>query len=541
MSDAISQWRQALGDKNVETDGAVLDRYARTTQDHGTRPLCILYPHSTADVQAIVRIASDRGVVVYPISRGKNWGYGDACAPTPGAAIVDFSRMARILEVNARLGYAVIEPGVSQGQLCEYLRENHPDLSADCTGAGPDASLTGNTLDRGFGHTRYGDHFLTTCGMEIVLADGRVLDTGFGHYANARAGRVYRYGVGPFLDGLFAQSNFGIVTKIGLWLMPKPEAFCFFFIKVVSHDNLFPLIERLRPLRMSGVLQSAVHIGNDLRVLSGTRRYPWKEVDFKTPLPEDVRRAMCRASGIGAWNVGGGLTGPAAHVRASKRILRKAVGDLGKAIFVDDPKLALGEFAARCLNAVGLGSRLRRQLEALRPNYGLLKGIPTPEPLLGAQWRLRRVLATAAHDPLDSGCGLMWISPVLPATGDDAATLLGIAGPIFEQYGFELLLTFTLINERAMIAIMNVAFDKSVHDEEARAIACYDALVDAVIAAGYLPYRVGPRGMAKLRQGHDVFWDVAGRLKEAVDPKDIIARGRYVAPLQQRDETEGDA
>ena len=122
---------------------------------------------------------------VYPISCGKNWGYGDACAPAAGSAILDLGRMNRILEVNRELAYCVIEPGVTQGQLFNYLRDNKTGLWMDATAAGPESSLVGNTADRGFGHTRYGDHFLTCSGMEIVLADGRVLNTGFGHFRMA--------------------------------------------------------------------------------------------------------------------------------------------------------------------------------------------------------------------------------------------------------------------------------------------------------------------------------------------------------------------
>ena len=528
---AIHEWIEAIGAANVLADDVTLERYARTTQDQGTRPMCVLYPRSTADVRAVVRIAAAHGVVVYPISRGQNWGYGDACAPTPGAAIIDLSRMNRIIEVNTELAYAVIEPGVTQQQLYDYLREHKTGLWPDSTGAGHDASLVGNTLDRGFGHTRYGDHFLSACGMEIVLADGRVLNTGFGHYPNARAARVYRYGVGPFLDGVFCQSNFGIVTQIGIWLMPEPEAFAFFFIKVDRDENLLPLIDCLRPLRMNGLLQSAVHIGNDLRILSATGRYPWKEAGNQTPLPEAVRLRLREAGGVGAWNVGGSLTGTKAHVRASRTALRRAVGSLGKVVFVNDAKLALGEFAARCLRAVGLGKRLQAQLQALRHNYGLLKGIPTDEPLLGAQWRLRHPPEGAPVSPLDAGCGLMWISPVLPMTGHDAATLLRIAGPILTQFGFDLLITFTLITERAMIAILNVAFDKAESSETNRARYCYDALTDALIAGGYIPYRVGLHGMSKIRQDGDVFWEVATQIKRTLDPNDIIARGRYVPPL----------
>lgn len=527
----VEQLRAALGAANVADDEETLDKYGRTTFDHAPRPGVVVWPGSTGDVQAAVRIAGEHGVVVYPISRGKNWGYGDACAPTAGAAILDLSRMNRILEVNVELGYALIEAGVSQQQLHDYLREHKIPLWLDCTGAGGDSSLVGNTLDHGFGHTRYGDHFLTACGMEIVLADGRVLNTGYGHYANARTCCVYPYGAGPYIDGLFCQSNYGIVTRIAVWLMPEPEAFCFFFIKLESDEKLPVLIDRLRELRMAGLLQSAVHIGNDLRVLSGAGRYPWEAAGGKTPLPDDVRARLRRDSGIGAWNAAGSVTGTAGHVRASRAALRKAGRGVGKLVFVDDRKLALGEFAAKCLGRLGLGGRMRRQLESLKPNYGLLKGIPTDEPLLGAQWRLRRP-PEGVCDPLEAGCGLMWVSPVLPATGHDAADFLDVIRPIYGKYGFETLVTFTLITERAVIAITNVAFDKAEAEETARAKACYEELMDAIMCTGYYPYRVSLAGMHKLRDKNDTFWQVAEDIKRALDPEDIISRGRYVPPLE---------
>src|SRR5262245_8037734 len=104
---AIAAWRAALGDESVANDTATIDRYSRTTQASATRPGCVLYPKSTAEVQQIVRVASEQGVVLYPISCGKNWGYGDACAPVDGAAVVDLGRMNRILEVHTDLAYCV--------------------------------------------------------------------------------------------------------------------------------------------------------------------------------------------------------------------------------------------------------------------------------------------------------------------------------------------------------------------------------------------------------------------------------------------------
>ncbi|HPX39810.1 MAG TPA: FAD-binding oxidoreductase [Candidatus Hydrogenedentes bacterium] len=533
---AVEAWTRLLGEANVRTDDETIARYARTTQDAAPRPGCVVFPESTEQVQEVVRIAGRHGVVVYPISRGRNWGYGDACAPTPGAAIVDLSRMNTILEVNTELAYAVIQPGVSQGQLYAHLAGHKTGLWMDSTGAGPESSLVGNTLDRGFGHTRYGDHFETCCGMEVVLADGRVLDTGFGHFANAKAGRVYRYGVGPFFDGLFCQSNFGIVTKIGLWLMPRPEDFCFFFCTVKEDAGLERLIDALRPFRLRRMLDSAIHIGNDLRVLSSRIHYPWEAAGQAGALPKRFRQQLRQTHGIGEWSVGGALTGTRGHVRDMRRLLRRTLGPLGKLIFVDDAKLALGERVARVAERFGI-SKLSEQLASLRPVYAQMKGAPADESVHGTQWRLRHPPdhATDPRDPLETGCGLMWFSPVVPMTGRDARRVLDLVKPVLAEHDFDLLATFTLLNERSMIGILNVAFDKSVPDEVARAMACYDAAMKALIDDGYVPYRTGLRGMDKIRDEDDVFWQVAREIKQTLDPGDIIARGRYVPPLKGQD------
>ena len=69
-------------------------------------------------------------------------------------------------------------PGVTQEQLFSFLKERNSKLWMDSTGASPRCSLIGNTMERGFGHTPYGDHFAHTCGLEVVLPDGEVIETG---------------------------------------------------------------------------------------------------------------------------------------------------------------------------------------------------------------------------------------------------------------------------------------------------------------------------------------------------------------------------
>ena len=243
---------------------------------------------------------------------------------------------------------------------------------------------------------------------------------------------------------------------------------------------------------------------------------------------------MRRERGIGTWSAAGALVGTREQVRGLRRRVKAALRPLGKVVFVNDAKLAWGEWAAEILERLGI-RRISEQLASLRPVYGQLKGVPVPEPLHGVQWRLRQPpehpeTEPDSTDPVGCGCGLLWVSPVLPLTGRDAHRVMAIAEPIFTRHGFELPATFTMINERAMIGILNVAFDKSEEDEGARATACYDEAMAALIAEGYIPYRTGLRGMSKIRGNGDTFWEVVSEIKEALDPSDIIARGRYVPP-----------
>ncbi|MCC5828859.1 MAG: FAD-dependent oxidoreductase [Phycisphaeraceae bacterium] len=511
----------------VCTDPAALDSASRSTSATPCSPLAVLYPATTEEVQAVVRIAARFAVPLHPVSTGKNWGYGDACPPGSGQVLVDLKRMERIREVNRELGYVVIEPGVTQGALYDYLRREAPDLWMDCTGAGLSAGVVGNALDRGFGHTRCGDHMAGSCGMEIVLGDGRLLRTGFGQYPDARADRVYPYGTGPMLDGLFSQSNFGIVTALGVWVMRRPEAFSGFFFSALDEADVGELIERLRPLRMMGLLQSAIHIANDVRTFSARTRYPWARANGLTPLPAEIRASMRAEHGIGAWNGCGGIYGTPRTVRATRREVKRALKGF-RLHFVDDRRLKLARKVARVLGVLGINRRLGPMLDILEPVYGLLKGIPSDEPLAGTGWRVRTDAPPQALDPLDSHAGFMWASPVIPSTRAAAADLLNLIEPIYARHGFEPLITFTMINERAMIAVTNLSFDQRQVEEAQHATACYHELIQSLIRHGFIPYRSGLTGYGALREaGSPVFWSIADQIKTIMDPRHIFSPGRY--------------
>ncbi|MDB5960789.1 MAG: FAD-linked oxidase, partial [Massilia sp.] len=522
--------------------------------DAGTRPLAVVRPATRSEVIAVMALAARHEVAVYPLSTGKNWGYGDACAVGAGQLIVELARMNRIVKVDPELAYAVIEPGVTQGQLSEFLRENKIDLWCDCTGAGPDTSLIGNILERGFGHSPYGNRVQHIACMQIVLAGGELLSTGFGHYPQSQVSHLFSAGVGPMLDGLFTQSNLGVVVELGIWLMP---AACVsqFIATVGRHQDLGALIEALRPLRLDGTLRSVVHIGNDLRVLSGGATFPFATEPAaaarsgeapSSRLSERARRMLIEKSGAQAWTVSGCLYGSVAQVKAGRAAVGRALRGAGaRTTFVDQGSLDAGAWAARVLGklvgTLGLGAGLHNALLAKlalgRALLAMARGVPNGRFLAGAYWRRRAGLPEGfpqhANPALD-GCGLFWVSPILPMRGADALALHALVAPIYAAHGFDLFITVSLINERALCAVLTVAFDRDDAAEAARARDCQRALFDAVMAAGYMPYRVGIESMGELDPHGDVFWKVAARIKAALDPQGLIAPGRYEPAAARR-------
>ncbi len=529
---ALAAWTELLGPAHVLAEPAMLARYGATTLPAADRPVAALRPDTRDSVAAVVRIAGKHKVPLYPVSTGRNWGYGDACPPTPGQVIVDLSRMNRIVEVDPRLAYAVIEPGVTQGQLAGFLEEKRTGLRLDCTGAGPDVSIVGNVLERGFGHTAYGNRFQHVCGLEIVLADGNVLRTGFGHYENARAARVFPYGIGPALDGLFTQSNFGIVTQLGVWLMPKPRRSELFFCQIRDHADLAPAVDALRGLRLDGTLRSIVHIGNDMRLLSSRPARGGGE--GQVPLTIAARQSLRNDERIAAWSMSGSLTGSGAQVRAARAAVRRALAGPGRRLlFLSERKLRIAEFATRLMGGARAG-RLRQLVATARAVADLNMGRPTGYFLSGAYWRRREGVPDsfpADLDPARDRCGLMWLSPVLPMTGKAALEFHSCIEPVYQAHGFHPLITLSTINERALGAVMTVAYDKEDPGDTERARDCYRALWDALAAAGFMPYRAGVQSMADLGRYSTGYWQITRRIKSALDPDGIIAPGRY-DPLQ---------
>lgn len=531
----LDELRLIVGENNIKIDSDLIANYSRSTLSQGTIPAAIVLPENKEEIVSLLKVAEKYKLHIHPISTGKNWGYSDACAPTDGQIILNLERMNKIIEVNSDLGYATIEPGVTQGQLYTFLMENNIPLWMDATGAGMNTSIIGNVLERGFGHSPYGDRYAHSSGYEIVLPTGEILNTGFGHYKNSKVTEIYKWGVGPAVDGLFTQSNLGIVTKMTLWLLPKPEKFKILFFSLKEESDITEFIEKVRPLKMDGTLKSVIHINNDLRMISTSQRFPFEEVNSNTHLPKNIRLELTKKNNLGFWSGTAGFYGSHKQVHADIAKVKKVFHNYKGFkifIFIDSYSLFFFEKALSLTkNFYTSKTTLPPLYKKMKIAFDLLQGKSPESSILGGLWKTRLSKEESkllTKDPLDYQSGFYWISPLLPMKGAEVTLLNRLIEPIFNKYGFDMLQTVSMVNERTLCAVLTICFSKKDKEESLKAETCHNEVVQSLIDNGYIIYRSGNQSMKLLYEDNDTYTQFIKKIKKTIDPFGIISPGRYI-------------
>jgi len=489
---------EIVGINNYTDDKNILESYASSVNGSEIEPMGIVYPKTIDEIVEIVKLANQKNIKLFPISRGKNWGYGCAQGTQKNQLILELSKMNKILNVDQELCYMTLQPGVSQQQAYEYL-EALPEnkLQLDVTGAGTESSIVGNVLEKGFGHTDYGLKYERIINITSVLPDGEIIHTGFKAYENANAKNTYRYGIGPCIEGLFVQSNLGIVVEMTLELMPKPEKFCAVIGTVKNEDALVNLIIALRKLSLNGIINSMVHVFNKARIIGSQKN-----------------------TNVGAWSFSASVSGHKTITKAKKHIVRKELKKEVKGIklwFITD-------FIMKWLEIFNMHVKALSTIETLKCLVDLQKGIPSNLPLKTLVNNDEIKLSDIK--PHDFPEHFRWISAVCRADQKSIPKLIKTLTGIFNQFNYEFRITFTLINSRNLIAIANINYPKNeISIKQANEF--YKHCVKELMKTGFYPYRSGSNMYESITGVEYSYSNLLRKIKQTIDPNDIIAPKKY--------------
>lgn len=532
MESAIAEWATLLGDSGVMLAGAN-DVGASTI---GTQRLipAVLCPQNRHQIAPILAIAQRWKIPVYPVSTGNNWGYGSANPVEDGCVILDLSRLDRISGFDPELGVVSVEPGVTQGALREFLDQHEGQYLVPVTGAGPTCSLVGNALERGYGITPITDHFAAVTRIEAILADGSLYQTPLTELGGVEIDGLFKWGLGPYLDGLFSQGNFGVVVNVTLALAPIPETVTAFFFSIKDDSRLEALVPAVRAvLRSLGGSVVAINLLNSQRMLSMMAPFPEHKA-VNGVLPAQEVAALARSHGVPAWSGVGAIYASKEVARAARRTLRRLLGPVtDRLIFINRNRIALARRVSRALPGK-LATRVQGMADTLAGALEIMHGTPNDVALSLAYWRSGVLPATGkAKNPARDGCGLIWFAPLVPIRSEDVRRYINLIESICPQYGINPLITLTTINDRCFDSTVPLLFDRGDPAATARANECYRALFDAGQKEGFLPYRLNIDAMDILNSGGSVFTRLASQLKAAVDPDFILAPGRYVPRVKR--------
>ncbi|KAF3807711.1 Vanillyl-alcohol oxidase [Colletotrichum gloeosporioides] len=464
-------------------------------------------PATVDHIQKIVKAANDTRTPLWTVSRGKNLGYGGSAPVVSGTVILDLHRMTNIIEINEEYAYAIVEPGVTFMQLHAEIRRRNLNLwmSVPALGWG---SVIGNALERGFGYTQEAVHYKQQSGLEVVLPNGDLLRTGMGAMEHNKTWPLYSGGLGPGVDGLFFQSNYGIVTKMGIHLSHAPEAYTRIQVDCFNDEDVVPLTGALTELMRRRVVTNPPQLFNTMTIITGmigtsneVTEALGPHSSLKHRIPADIVADITKRLKLPAWRTAFAIYAPReAHAGLIEAIKRRFE-------LVNGSKLTTETFTAPS------GEFLRG--EDVAPDFLPQNGVPSIDHLKMLE----------GHN---GGDGL-WhnsYSPVIPPSGRELYEWYLGAKKITEDNDLNFVADFHVF-DRYVIAINLVLFHPLA---KTRLHPLQMALMEHTRKLGYLEYRAHISFMDVTAAHQNFNGGAFGRfttlLKDAIDPNGILSPGK---------------
>lgn len=528
----------------IITSGEEYELRAKDPAVNAKKPRAFVFPESRDEVQRIVRLASELGIKIWVYSTGKNWGYLNTSNDELSVVML-LTRMNKIIRVDQELAYAIIEPGVTYEALSRYLEENDYELWTDSPGGPPSGSVIGNALDRGVGVTKYGDHYAHLCGYEVVLADGSILQTGAARDDSKKgAAHLYKWGIGPHIEGLFSQSNFGIVTQAGIWLMRKPSDYALVSINLKDDDALAKCMDEVRELMLEGVIPETGRFSNDVAILTLITQAIDEGVSPKDTISKEMLAELKAKYHVPGWTGSFGIYGPTTMVDAASKIVRNRlersksrqrinIFSKKRASLLRRAVVAVSKLGSQSLlDTIDLGLRktLGSSLELVKLFPGLVdlhEGKPVETVVRRGYFRHRNKRPMKDIHVGRDELGILWSVPVLPFKGHEVVRFSKKCERLFAKFGFDFYMTTMIFNARSVCPLMAILYDRNDANACERAEGLYTAILELSHDHGYQHFRAGINGWDRLYECNPALQDLNQKIKAALDPKGIFAPGRY--------------
>lgn len=445
----------------------------RINNEH-RQAVAVVTPSNLDELQKLLVFSADQAFSLFNLLNPGE--INTAPIPAKGAIVViDLKKLNAIIEVNTKAAYALIEPGVSYAQLNQHLETNGIPFVVDFD-KNSTQSVSGGISNRSYGYTPYGDHLMMQCGMEVMLASGRLIRTGMGAMPNSDSWQLFKYGFGPYIDGTFTQSSLGIITKVGIWLMPKAPAYKPFALQLPNEAALNQAVEIMRGMKINMLVPNTVTVAS---AQSDALQFADENVDAIGD-----NNAMASKHSLGQWNMYGALYNIPANVDFLWQAVNGAFGQIeGSKFLLDDVTASNTVWAQREKKMNGRFNSINKNLAGY------------------------------------SSINVHFASPI---DGDDAVKMQGLIEQVSNPGQLKMISQFAL-TWRTMMTQIQVLYPSGDADKLAQARALTQQLINDFSAQGYPSCLVD----ADMQEAVDALSldglkTLKQRVKKALDPQSVF-------------------
>ena len=539
-------------DSNFSFDSQQLSRFMLGTEglaffDKKQRQLMgVITLSQASEIKLILDLANqcakneELAFSLYPISTGNNWGYGTS-QPTGlsnNIILLDLGRLTNITHFDSELGLVTLEPGVTQQQLSDFLHQHNHDYMVPVTGAGPSCSILANALERGYGITPYTDHFSAVTSIQGYWANGRPYQSAVNELDASEdklVDKTFKWGLGPYLEGLFTQSNLGIVSQMTIRLAKIKPDFTSFFIQM--QDDA--LLEKAVPL-IRDVLQSyegivgAINLMDQRRLLSMFAKNPNGSDAHQVMHSNDINE-LATDLRAPSWTIVGSIYGTTRVVNAVKKEINNIFKQLPcKRIYSNSPTIVLANKVIDTLppwliKKIPTLTKVAEQLDSFNKGKEIMLGKPNKVALKLAYWRHKDAdsFDKETLSPGQDGCGLLWYAPLITMKAKKMREFVEFIRETCPKFNIEPFITFTNLKHDCVDSTIPIVFDLSNPKAVNDAHNCLKMLVEEGLKKGFVPYRLNVDQQQWLLNKDSDFWQTVNQLKSSLDPNNILSQGRY--------------
>lgn len=491
LAAALDAWREALGGGHVRLPVPENDCWREGLRTFGAsvRVAARLLPGTAAEVAHCLAIATRHGIGIHPVSRGANWGLGSRAPLRDGDAVLDLSRLTGIDGLDTRHGRVRIEPGVTFLQLHARLKDRVPDYFLPTIGGPVTASVLANALDRG--DAMFCDRWSSLSDLQVALADGRLVDTG--HMPQSALCGLGIAPAGALLDGIFSQSNMGVVTGAWLRLEPVPNSVSGWVARIGTREGLPAFIDAWRDLQRAGTLRDrSLTLWNGIKRLA--REGPRHRHD-----PDRLARAQ-----LDDWHCSGFITAESPDILTLREgLIEQRLG-------------------SRALSA---GCYPLRSGGVWQSGASDIFATPSQANLRTVYWRERMLPEPDAMDPDRDHCGLIWLCVALPMEGAAILDFAERCHARLARAGMDLNFAVEAASFRVALCYITLSHARSEAADRA-ALDAYENLMALCLDLGHAPYRLANGAPLPERLRATPRNDSLRRIRAALDPAGILSAGR---------------